>query len=221
MHLETIIRDLHWTKGRYTTDDDTDKDKLKQHFWKFSAFFGITTVFSLLHCAAFCGAMYISLETVFNGQYELASPLPICAIIFTVFYGLTELIAGLHATLKAICGMDIFKFIFASDDKLSKTITFANRIGMAGMIACAVAGVVEYCNSNAQAPCMLQTLAEKTHLSPEAVCGIIAGAVIVLLGLYIAALHGQYKTIHENATVQLRLSNMLENEVKGFAPCCC
>ncbi len=205
---------------------------------------GTTLGLSLLHCAAFVGAMYLSLDIVFS-QYELASPLPICTIIFTALYGATELCSGFSQFKIALMAKDAgiewnvqsivtyYKDDNKADERVGQVTLFANRIGMAGIIACAVAGVVEYFNSGTHAPCMLQTLAEKihptpeTHLSPEVVYEIIAAAVVLLLALYIASVYGRDKTdddettaVDDRTTFVVILNKLVRTELEGFAAPC-
>ncbi len=242
MHISTIVRDCAWFKYSEYREAKKGQDRTWKHYLTTYT----TLALSLLHGAAFVGAMYVSLDIVFS-QYELASPLPICTIIFTALYGVTELGFGVMQTMFCALSNDKVKDTQSKSDvdlnvqnsfnydktnnydktKLGiKVFIFTNRIGMAGMIACAVAGVVEYFNSGTHAPCMLQTLSEKihltpeTHLAPEVVYGIIAAAVVLLLALYVASVYGRDKTDNDETTVIGTVKERVMTELKGFvAPC--
>ncbi len=222
MHINTIVRDCAWFK--YLGYRKSNHHTVNQmHYITASATLGL----SLLHCAAFVGAMYLSLDIVFS-QHELASPLPICTIIFTALYGVTELFSGLGQFGEALCNEKASangnesntQSIEGKNGFVTPAVIFTNRIGMVGMIGCAIAGVVEYFNSATRAPCMLQTLSEKIHFSPEIIAVSIAAAVAVLLGLYILSVYGRDKTNKNETTLISILTNRAMTELEGFAAPC-
>ncbi len=230
MHISTIVRDCSWFKHfQYLVPSN------KTVAFKRYLIASTTLVLSLLHGAGFIGAMYLSMDIVFS-QYALASPLPICTIIFTAFYGVTEVVFGLLQL--AICPnnsdarkdsynvQNIDNYSNSKNAQLNtffKIWIFCNRVSVVGMITCATAGVVEYCNSNAGAPCMLHTLSEKIHLSPAMIAGTIAVVVILLLGLYVVSALGRARADGDDKSTFLGTAGACAMiELKGFAaPCLC
>ncbi len=155
-----------------------------------------------MYCTAFCGAVYIALETVLNGQYDLASPngLPQCAIAFTTLYLAMEVIS----VIMELLNLD-------EEDKKYKTVSFIGQIGMVGMVSCSIWAMIEYCNSSTHMPSTMLTLTKKLNLPPEAICGIIAaviGALILsTLGLLVLA-HGEQEA-----------SGIVKQQFQECAPC--
>ncbi len=189
--------------GNSLTNDKVSKTKLAADFAPF--------IFSLLHGAAFCGAMYIALETVLNGQYDIsvAGGLSQCAIGFTALYIIAE-IANTCLTFK-------------DGDEGYALAGIAANIGMLGMVGCAIAAMVEYCKSSTHMPSIMLTLTEKLDLSAEAICGIAAGAIAGLLLLWaiseILADKANGKQLFEDES-RLKTLAGLEAGSWGWGICC-
>ncbi len=229
MHISTIVRDCAWFKYlRYR-----EAEEGQPITWKHYLAASTSLALSLLHGTAFIGAMYLSLDIVFS-QYELTSPLPTFTIIFTALYGVTELIFGADHFYGAFyrnhgtAYTNNLQSIKENEDSFILAFIFTNRIGMAGMIACAIAGAAAYLDSHADAPCMLKMLSEKIRrtpemqLSPEIIAVSISTAVAVLLGLYILSVVVRDKTVDNDATFETIVKSRTMTELEGFvAPCFC